>query len=163
MLAVGGKRQSPHPIVPDELSGKGRPRHIPEYEHRWASKTANSQLRLDTLPAESAAEQLAALLGPDPGLAPLTQMLVKRGNPFFLEETVRTLVEAGARGVPADAAGGGSPDSGHGADDPGGAHRPAAQKKKRLLQHLTKATTMFGEMDMRFWREQAEAEVTTLM
>ena len=55
-----------------------------------------SQLRLDSLPAESAAELLAALLGPDPGLAPLTQMLVKRGNPFFLEETVRTLVETGA-------------------------------------------------------------------
>ena len=68
----------------------------PEYEHRWGSKTAYSQLRLDALPAESAAELLAALLGPDPGLAPLTQMLVKRGNPFFLEETVRTLVETGA-------------------------------------------------------------------
>jgi tetratricopeptide (TPR) repeat protein len=67
-----------------------------EYEHRWGSKTAYSQLRLDTLPAESAAELLAALLGPDPGLGPLTQMLVKRGNPFFLEETVRTLVETGA-------------------------------------------------------------------
>ena len=39
---------------------------------------------------------LAALLGPDAGLGPLTQMLVKRGNPFFLEETVRTLVETGA-------------------------------------------------------------------
>jgi tetratricopeptide (TPR) repeat protein len=68
----------------------------PEYEHRWGSKTAYSQLRLDSLTAESAAELLAALLGPDPGLAPLTQMLVKRGNPFFLEETVRTLVETGA-------------------------------------------------------------------
>jgi class 3 adenylate cyclase/tetratricopeptide (TPR) repeat protein len=68
----------------------------PEYEHRWGSKTAYSHLRLDTLPAESAAELLAALLGPDPGVAPLTQMLVKRGNPFFLEETVRTLVETGA-------------------------------------------------------------------
>src|SRR5438034_6504063 len=68
----------------------------PEYEHRWGSKTAYSQLGLDSLPAESAAELLAALLGPDPGLAPLTQMLVKRGNPFFLEETVRTLVETGA-------------------------------------------------------------------
>jgi len=61
-------------------------------------KTAprHSQLRLDSLPAESAKELLAALLGPDPGLGPLTQMLVKRGNPFFLEETVRTLVETGA-------------------------------------------------------------------
>ena len=68
----------------------------PEYEHRWASKTVYSQLRLESLPAESAGELLAALLGPDPGLAPLTQMLVKRGNPFFLEETVRTLVESGA-------------------------------------------------------------------
>ncbi|MFI5026459.1 MAG: adenylate/guanylate cyclase domain-containing protein [Solirubrobacterales bacterium] len=68
----------------------------PEYEHRWGSKTAYSQLRLDTLPAENAAELLAALLGPDSGLVPLTQMLVKRGNPFFLEETVRTLVETGA-------------------------------------------------------------------
>jgi class 3 adenylate cyclase len=70
--------------------------HRPEYEHRWGSKTAYSQLRLDSLPAESAAELLAALLGPDPGLTPLAQMLVKRGNPFFLEETVRTLVETGA-------------------------------------------------------------------
>jgi tetratricopeptide (TPR) repeat protein len=68
----------------------------PEYSHRWGSKTAYSQLRLDTLPAESTGELLAALLGPDPGLVPLTQMLVKRGNPFFLEETVRTLVETGA-------------------------------------------------------------------
>jgi class 3 adenylate cyclase/tetratricopeptide (TPR) repeat protein len=68
----------------------------PEYEHRWASKTAYSQLRLDSLPADSAAELLAALLGPDPGVVPLAQMLVKRGNPFFLEETVRTLVETGA-------------------------------------------------------------------
>jgi class 3 adenylate cyclase/tetratricopeptide (TPR) repeat protein len=68
----------------------------PEYQHRWGSKTVYSQLRLDSLRAESAAELLAALLGPDPGLASLTQMLVKRGNPFFLEETVRTLVEMGA-------------------------------------------------------------------
>src|SRR5262249_30976459 len=68
----------------------------PEYEHRWGSKTAYSQLRLDSLPAESTAELLAVLFGPDPGLTPLTQMLVKRGNPFFLEETVRTLVETGA-------------------------------------------------------------------
>jgi len=36
-----------------------------------------------------------ALLGHDPSLAPLKQLLIERtaGNPFFLEETVRTLVE----------------------------------------------------------------------
>jgi class 3 adenylate cyclase/tetratricopeptide (TPR) repeat protein len=64
-----------------------------EYEHGWGSKTYYSQLRLDALPAESAGELLEALLGDDPGLVPLKQLLVKRGNPFFLEETVRTLVE----------------------------------------------------------------------
>ena len=68
----------------------------PEYLHAWGSKTSYSQLRLDTLPAERAREFLDALLGEDAGLAPLKQLLVKRGNPFFLEETVRTLVETGA-------------------------------------------------------------------
>src|SRR5215510_4342974 len=52
-------------------------------------------MRLDSLLPESAVELLATLLGRDPGLVPLTQTLVKRGNPFFLEETVRTLVETG--------------------------------------------------------------------
>ncbi len=74
----------------------------PEYQHVWGSKTSYSQMRLDALPAESAGELLEALLGDDPGLMPLKQRLVKRGNPFFLEETVRTLVEtkalAGERG-----------------------------------------------------------------
>src|SRR2546428_10438047 len=50
-------------------------------------------MRLSSLPAESAGELLDALLGPDHGLAPLKQRLVEHGNPFFLEETVRTLVE----------------------------------------------------------------------
>jgi tetratricopeptide (TPR) repeat protein len=50
-------------------------------------------MRLGALPAESASELLDALLGEDPGLAPLKELLVKRGNPFFLEETIRTLVE----------------------------------------------------------------------
>src|SRR5207244_8072833 len=74
----------------------------PEYQHGWGSKTSYSRMRLDALPAESAGELLEALLGDDPGLAPLKQLLVRRGNPFFLEETVRTLVEtqalAGERG-----------------------------------------------------------------
>jgi predicted ATPase len=65
----------------------------PEYQHPWGNKTHYSQMRLDALPAESAGELLDALLGEDPGLAPLKQLLVDRGNPFFLEETVRTLVE----------------------------------------------------------------------
>jgi class 3 adenylate cyclase/tetratricopeptide (TPR) repeat protein len=68
----------------------------PEYQHTWVSKTYYSQMRVDALPAESAEELLQSLLGDDPGLAPLKQLLVKRGNPFFLEETIRTLVETKA-------------------------------------------------------------------
>jgi class 3 adenylate cyclase/tetratricopeptide (TPR) repeat protein len=67
-----------------------------EYQHPWGGKASYSQMRLDALPAESTGELLKALLGDDPGLAPLKQLLVKRGNPFFLEETVRTLVETKA-------------------------------------------------------------------
>ncbi len=68
----------------------------PEYGHSWGGKTFYSQLRLDALAAERADELLRALLGEDPGLASLKQRIVRRGNPFFLEETVRTLVETKA-------------------------------------------------------------------
>jgi predicted ATPase len=69
----------------------------PEYPHGWGSKTYYVQLRLDPLPAVSADELLHALLGDDASLRPLTQLLIARteGNPFFLEESVRTLVETG--------------------------------------------------------------------
>ena len=69
----------------------------PEYQHGWGSKTYYTQLRLDPLPPASADDVLQALLGDDPSLAPLTQLLITRteGNPFFLEESVRTLVETG--------------------------------------------------------------------
>jgi predicted ATPase/class 3 adenylate cyclase len=67
----------------------------PEYQHGWGSKTYYTQLRLDPLPPASAEEFLQALLGDDPSLAPLKMLLIERteGNPFFLEESVRTLVE----------------------------------------------------------------------
>ena len=69
----------------------------PEYQHGWGSKTYYTQLRLDPLPPVSAEAFLQALLGDDPSLAPLKQLLIARteGNPFFLEESVRTLVETG--------------------------------------------------------------------
>ena len=69
----------------------------PEYQHGWGSKTYYTQLRLDPLPPASADAFLQALLGDDPSLVPLKQLLIARteGNPFFLEESVRTLVETG--------------------------------------------------------------------
>ncbi len=67
----------------------------PEYQHGWGGKSVYSQFRLDPLPPESAEELLRALLGEDASLDPLEKLLIERteGNPFFLEECVRTLVE----------------------------------------------------------------------
>jgi class 3 adenylate cyclase/tetratricopeptide (TPR) repeat protein len=67
----------------------------PEYQHAWGSKTYYTQLRIDPLPPESAEELLAALVGQDATLEPLMRVLIERteGNPFFLEESVQTLVE----------------------------------------------------------------------
>jgi class 3 adenylate cyclase/tetratricopeptide (TPR) repeat protein len=76
----------------------------PEYQHNWGSKTYYRQLRIDPLPTESAEELLISLLGDDAALLPLRRLLIERteGNPFFLEESVRTLIEtkvlAGERG-----------------------------------------------------------------
>jgi tetratricopeptide (TPR) repeat protein len=69
----------------------------PEYQHDWRSKTYYAQLRLDPLPPASAVEFLQALLGEAPGLEALKPLLIARtaGNPFFLEESVRTLMETG--------------------------------------------------------------------
>jgi class 3 adenylate cyclase/predicted ATPase len=67
----------------------------PEYQHSWGSKTCYNQLRIDPLPPEIAGELLQALFGNDTSLMPLKPLLIERteGNPFFLEESVRTLVE----------------------------------------------------------------------
>jgi len=69
----------------------------PEYQHGWGNKTYYTQLRLDPLPPASAEELLQALLGDGPSLVPLKRLLIERteGNPFFLEESVRALVETG--------------------------------------------------------------------
>jgi hypothetical protein len=38
-----------------------------------------------------------------------------------------------------------------------------AGKRQPAREHLTTAATMFGEMNMRFWREQADAESKEVM
>ena len=67
----------------------------PEYEHRWGSRTYYRQLRLDSLETATAHQLLDDLLGER--VAELKHMLIQRtdGNPFFIEEIVRSLVETG--------------------------------------------------------------------
>ena len=70
----------------------------PEYVDRWSRHAGYTQLALSPLEPTAAADMLAALLGEDPGLAPLKHLVAERtgGNPLFLEECVATLVETGA-------------------------------------------------------------------
>jgi class 3 adenylate cyclase/tetratricopeptide (TPR) repeat protein len=69
----------------------------PEYSHTWGNKSCYIQLRIDPLGQASAEELLTALLGDDPSVESLKPLLIGRtdGNPFFLEESVRALVETG--------------------------------------------------------------------
>lgn len=67
----------------------------PEYQPAWARAAHCSQLRLEPLGPAEAQGLLTALLGDDPTLAPLKQLILEKteGNPFFIEEVVQTLVE----------------------------------------------------------------------
>lgn len=68
--------------------------HRPEYEHSWGGKSYYTQLRISALPPKTTEEFLRNLLGDNASLVRLKDQLAKQGNPFFLEESVRTLVEA---------------------------------------------------------------------
>src|SRR5437899_11582234 len=69
----------------------------PEYHHQWGNRTCYIQLRLDSLGGQSADEMLHALLGGDASLQSLKRRIMEKteGNPFFIEEIVRALVEQG--------------------------------------------------------------------
>ena len=69
----------------------------PEYSHSWGDKSYYTQLRVDPLQPTSAEELLQYLLGSHEDLVPLKELLIHRteGNPFFAEESVRSLVETG--------------------------------------------------------------------
>jgi class 3 adenylate cyclase/tetratricopeptide (TPR) repeat protein len=70
----------------------------PEYHHAWGNKSYYRQFGLDALPPDQVAELLDALLGSDGSLEPVKATLAARteGNPFFLEESVRSLIETQA-------------------------------------------------------------------
>jgi len=58
----------------------------PEFQHAWGHKSNYRQVHLDALSEQDAAGMLDALLGVDPGLAPLKRSLAGHGNPFYFEE-----------------------------------------------------------------------------
>jgi predicted ATPase len=70
----------------------------PEYHHEWGNKTYYTELRLDALREESAAEMLSTLLGDGVELNPLKRLIMERteGNPFFIEEMIQALFDQGA-------------------------------------------------------------------
>ncbi|MDJ0817096.1 MAG: adenylate/guanylate cyclase domain-containing protein [Desulfobacterales bacterium] len=69
----------------------------PEYRRRWMDRSVYRNLPLPALNNECAREFVDELLGKDPSAQSLAQKIVSRtaGNPFFIEELVRTLVEGG--------------------------------------------------------------------
>jgi len=70
----------------------------PEYRHQWTNHALYTQIRVDPLPPDGAAALLGDLLGHDEALAPLKDYLSAQteGNPLFLEEMVRALLETRA-------------------------------------------------------------------
>jgi class 3 adenylate cyclase/tetratricopeptide (TPR) repeat protein len=69
----------------------------PDYDDEWRNRPNYHRLRLDPLAGESLSDLLQFLLGSHPGLSALNSFLIERasGNPFFVEEIVRTLVDTG--------------------------------------------------------------------
>ena len=60
----------------------------PEYAHHWGNKTYYTQLRLDPLGRQNAAEMLSELVGDADEVQGVKEVIVARteGNPFFMEE-----------------------------------------------------------------------------
>jgi len=69
----------------------------PEYQRDWMTRSTYRSLPLKVLDSAAAREMLEVLLGHDASIKDLASKLVSRalGNPFFIEELIRSLVEAG--------------------------------------------------------------------
>jgi class 3 adenylate cyclase/tetratricopeptide (TPR) repeat protein len=69
-----------------------------EYRCPWGAVAHFTELRMEPLPPPLAGELVDELAGADSSLRPLKQLMIERtdGNPFFLEEVVRSLVETEA-------------------------------------------------------------------
>ena len=69
----------------------------PEYTSPWTSKTYYSQLRVDELSLEISAEMVQAMLREGKASPELNELILGRaaGNPLFMEELTRTLLDRG--------------------------------------------------------------------
>jgi class 3 adenylate cyclase/tetratricopeptide (TPR) repeat protein len=70
----------------------------PGYHADWMQRSRYQRLPLPTLRTEAVRDLLADLLGGDPSVESLQDAIYKRtrGNPFFIEEVVQSLVESGS-------------------------------------------------------------------
>ncbi len=70
----------------------------PDYDAGWLADCPRLELRLDGLTPEAIRQIITDLLGGDESLALLNDELPRRsgGNPLFIEEYVRSMVESGA-------------------------------------------------------------------
>jgi class 3 adenylate cyclase/tetratricopeptide (TPR) repeat protein len=68
----------------------------PEFRHEWHTYSGFKELPIPPLSLAGAEELLKSLLGTDRSLIAVRRILVERaqGNPFFIEELVRSLAEA---------------------------------------------------------------------
>jgi len=69
----------------------------PEYSNPWTSKTYYSQIRVDELSLETSAEMVQAMLREGKAAPELKELILNRaaGNPLFMEELTRTLLDQG--------------------------------------------------------------------
>jgi len=69
----------------------------PEFHDQWRNRPNYRQLRVYPLMSQNLAEFLDVLVGSEPSLQGLKSFLAQRasGNPFFVEEIVRTMVDTG--------------------------------------------------------------------
>jgi adenylate cyclase len=69
----------------------------PEFSAPWARHSYYRQLPVDPLDVDAVGRLLDRLLGNDASLSPLCRLVAEQtgGNPFFVEEVVRSLVEDG--------------------------------------------------------------------
>jgi class 3 adenylate cyclase/tetratricopeptide (TPR) repeat protein len=69
-----------------------------DHDDGWRGKVNYTRIGMEPLSPDAAEELLDVLLGTAPSLGPLRRLVTERteGNPLFLEECVRTLVDSGA-------------------------------------------------------------------